>query len=402
MQTLHGVMLLGLLRALCRSPCLHGNPPQTRATPPMPSPLCSSFRLEKSFPEEYAARRREEQAAAAAPAGGAPDAPLPMFVMSLLLPGAKVMGDLCHLLCASLPGRGGCRYLHSAEAAGQGVDEVRVAARSLESVLTTMLCPRSTLGTPAGEVMALNIFEPRYRLMVRRCMEGNRRFAMGTVDRQHRIGPVSARLCGGLFRAVHTLFLGAHKQASHVPPAAVLAHWFTSGVFHACRWRARARSWSASRCPTVRPRRQLVADDFLVVEPLQSLAPQGQASTCECLGVDPLGRCCCTAHRPCCCQRRCMCLAPPSPQAWAAALCTQLCHIDCWHFVLHQAGRFYIEIVGRRRFQPSETWEQARRLLPCSTAKSSRTHHVVCAACAAVIGLHANLAGCWLRQPVLD
>lgn len=39
--------------------------------------------------------------------------------------------------------------------------------------------------------MALNIFEPRYRLMVRRCMEGNRRFAMGTVDRQHQICPVS-------------------------------------------------------------------------------------------------------------------------------------------------------------------------------------------------------------------
>ncbi|KAI7842161.1 hypothetical protein COHA_004184 [Chlorella ohadii] len=85
--------------------------------------------LERSFPEEYAARRREEQeAAAAAPAGGAPDAPLPMFVMSLLLP---------------------------------------------------------------GELMALNIFEPRYRLMVRRCMEGNRRFAMGTVDRQHQICPVA-------------------------------------------------------------------------------------------------------------------------------------------------------------------------------------------------------------------
>ncbi|PRW58966.1 DNA excision repair ERCC-8-like isoform B [Chlorella sorokiniana] len=85
--------------------------------------------LEKSFPEEYAARRQEElEAAAAAPAGGASDAPLPMFVMSLLLP---------------------------------------------------------------GECMALNIFEPRYRLMIRRCMEGNRRFAMGTVDRQHQLGQVA-------------------------------------------------------------------------------------------------------------------------------------------------------------------------------------------------------------------
>ena len=60
----------------------------------MPSPLGASFRLEKSFPEEYAARRREEQeaAAAAAAADGATDAPLPLFVMSLLLPGARLCG----------------------------------------------------------------------------------------------------------------------------------------------------------------------------------------------------------------------------------------------------------------------------------------------------------------------
>ena len=29
-----------------------------------------------------------------------------------------------------------------------------------------------------GELIALNIFEPRYRLMFRRCMEGNRKLAM--------------------------------------------------------------------------------------------------------------------------------------------------------------------------------------------------------------------------------
>jgi Lon protease-like protein len=29
--------------------------------------------------------------------------------------------------------------------------------------------------------MALNIFEPRYRLMVRRCMEGSRRLGMAVV-----------------------------------------------------------------------------------------------------------------------------------------------------------------------------------------------------------------------------
>ena len=32
-----------------------------------------------------------------------------------------------------------------------------------------------------GEKMQLNIFEPRYRLMIRRAMEGNRRFGMAEV-----------------------------------------------------------------------------------------------------------------------------------------------------------------------------------------------------------------------------
>lgn len=30
--------------------------------------------------------------------------------------------------------------------------------------------------------MALNIFEPRYRLLVRRCMAGSRRFGMACID----------------------------------------------------------------------------------------------------------------------------------------------------------------------------------------------------------------------------
>jgi len=32
-----------------------------------------------------------------------------------------------------------------------------------------------------GEKIHLNIFEPRYRLMIRRAMEGNRRFGMAEV-----------------------------------------------------------------------------------------------------------------------------------------------------------------------------------------------------------------------------
>ena len=39
--------------------------------------------------------------------------------------------------------------------------------------------------------MALNIFEPRYRLMVRRCMEGNRRFGMATVSGSHQLDAVA-------------------------------------------------------------------------------------------------------------------------------------------------------------------------------------------------------------------
>lgn len=45
--------------------------------------------------------------------------------------------------------------------------------------------------------MALNIFEPRYRLMVRRCMEGNRAFGMATVNRQHQLSEVRPACRGG-------------------------------------------------------------------------------------------------------------------------------------------------------------------------------------------------------------
>ena len=43
----------------------------------------------------------------------------------------------------------------------------------------------------AGERMALNIFEPRYRLMVRRCMEGNRRFGMAVMEHSHALHGVA-------------------------------------------------------------------------------------------------------------------------------------------------------------------------------------------------------------------
>ena len=41
--------------------------------------------------------------------------------------------------------------------------------------------------------MELNIFEPRYRLLVRRCMEGNRRFGMATVNQRSQLSPVACQ-----------------------------------------------------------------------------------------------------------------------------------------------------------------------------------------------------------------
>eukprot|EP00775_Hariotina_reticulata_P012534 gene12534-12667_t len=57
----------------------------------------------------------------------------------------------------------------------KGVTTAEAALAAVEEV-TLPLFVMSTL--LPGEKMALNIFEPRYRLMARRCMEGNRRFGM--------------------------------------------------------------------------------------------------------------------------------------------------------------------------------------------------------------------------------
>ena len=49
----------------------------------------------------------------------------------------------------------------------------------------------SLSNSQTGEKMALNIFEPRYRLMVRRCMEGSRRFGMATVNNAHQLHAIA-------------------------------------------------------------------------------------------------------------------------------------------------------------------------------------------------------------------
>jgi Lon protease-like protein len=45
-----------------------------------------------------------------------------------------------------------------------------------------------------GETMALNVFEPRYRLMVRRVLEGSRRFGMATVNHSHQLHDVACEV----------------------------------------------------------------------------------------------------------------------------------------------------------------------------------------------------------------
>ena len=45
-----------------------------------------------------------------------------------------------------------------------------------------------------GETIALNIFEPRYRLMIRRVMEGNKRFGIITVNQNHELAQVGTEV----------------------------------------------------------------------------------------------------------------------------------------------------------------------------------------------------------------
>jgi Lon protease-like protein len=45
-----------------------------------------------------------------------------------------------------------------------------------------------------GERMALNVFEPRYRLMVRRVMEGGRKFGMATINGGHQLDDIACEV----------------------------------------------------------------------------------------------------------------------------------------------------------------------------------------------------------------
>ena len=45
-----------------------------------------------------------------------------------------------------------------------------------------------------GEEMSLNIFEPRYRLLIRRCLEGSRKFGMATINRSHELNTIACEV----------------------------------------------------------------------------------------------------------------------------------------------------------------------------------------------------------------
>ncbi|GIL76200.1 hypothetical protein Vretifemale_5693 [Volvox reticuliferus] len=99
--------------------------------------------ISRAFPEEYEERRGEMTAGAGGPVAGG---------------GAATTGD------------------GAAAAAAAGT-----ASEAVQQTLTLPLFVMSLL--MPGESMALNIFEPRYRLMVRRVMEGSRRLGMAQARR---------------------------------------------------------------------------------------------------------------------------------------------------------------------------------------------------------------------------
>ena len=66
-------------------------------------------------------------------------------------------------------------------------EEIEAAGASGEAALLPLFVMNPML---PGERMALNVFEPRYRLMVRRVMAGARRFGMATVKADHSLHDV--------------------------------------------------------------------------------------------------------------------------------------------------------------------------------------------------------------------
>jgi len=121
--------------------------------------------LEKSFPEEYDMRRCEETNAASF-----------NFVSAL---GGSGGGNV-----------GGGTGVNNNSTAG-GVNNSIRGRTSATTTSTTNVLPLFVMSPMLpGERMALNIFEPRYRLMLRRVMAGGRRFGMATVSSDHSLHDV--------------------------------------------------------------------------------------------------------------------------------------------------------------------------------------------------------------------
>ena len=116
----------------------------------IPVTLALRHLIEHSFPEEYEARRQEENGWSCS---SDREAPMPLFVMTCILPGLHPFPLLV------LP---------------------KFSRRKQE--LVNERHKQRDSPACAGERMRLNVFEPRYRLMIRRCMEGSRKFGMALVS----------------------------------------------------------------------------------------------------------------------------------------------------------------------------------------------------------------------------
>jgi len=133
--------------------------------------------LARAFPAETAARAAEEAAAAAsapAAAGGAGGG-----AAGTKDGGASPPGPAAQPPSPPASEGGGEGRAHAASAAAAAAPALPLPGADLGGGPPVPLFVMATL--LPGEHMALNIFEPRYRLLVRRVMSGSRRFGMAAL-----------------------------------------------------------------------------------------------------------------------------------------------------------------------------------------------------------------------------
>jgi Lon protease-like protein len=122
--------------------------------------------LERSFPEEYEMRKCEETNAAS---------------FNFILPSAATAAA-----GAAVDGSNNNTNNTGGVAGSPGAMNNNTNSNTSNSVLPLFVMSPML----PGERMALNIFEPRYRLMLRRVMAGGRRFGMATVNPDHSLHDV--------------------------------------------------------------------------------------------------------------------------------------------------------------------------------------------------------------------